>query len=120
YYDNSNIKINSVSANCVVYEIPLQIKYSMLRSRTNSLNISAGLVSTVMDKENYSYDYVRYGIPANSNYSYSSGSFKLFSNALLSVGYEHKILPVLSISASPFYNLPLKGIGEGSIKLHSA
>ena len=49
-----------------------------------------------------------------------NGNRHLFSILNVSAGYERKISKTLHIQAEPYLNLPLSGVGEGKVKLHSA
>lgn len=120
YYDNENYKIKNIDANCSILEIPLQVRYDFLSQKKQSFFIMAGLTSTIMKEEYYSYDYTRYGQQAYSSHTYSTGSFKLFSGAGISIGLERKIGRSFYLMLAPYYNFPLRGVGEGSVKLNAA
>lgn len=120
YYDNENYKIKNVEADCAIFEIPLQARYDFLQQKKQSFFMMASLTSTIMKEEYYSYDYTRYGQQAYSSHTYSTGSFKLFSGAGISIGLERKIGRSFYLMLAPYYNFPLRGVGEGSVKLNAA
>ncbi|MFX5126548.1 hypothetical protein ABTC57_19035, partial [Acinetobacter baumannii] len=53
------------------------------------------------------------------SYSYSNENAHLFSTATLSLGYEIRMDKAFFLSFEPYYKLPLKGVGEGSVQLSS-
>lgn len=119
YYDNPNIKIESVDANCAVWEIPLSIRYVFSKRSRSDFFAVASLQSAIMKRETYDYDYKRYGNPAYSSHTYRTNAFNLFSGFGIAAGYERIVSKQFSMLAMPYFNFPLKGIGEGRINLHS-
>lgn len=119
YYDNPNIQIESVEANCAVWEIPLSMRYVFRKNSRSDFFAVASLQSAIMKRETYDYDYKRYGNPAYSSHTYRTNSFTLFSGFGIAAGYERILNKQFSLLAMPYFNFPLKGIGEGRINLHS-
>ncbi len=118
FYNNY---LQTVDANCKVYEIPLTASYNFARTKKGSWFVSAGLSSYFMKKESYNYLY-KYpsGTIYTDNYSVSNKNKHYFSIIDFSAGYERKINEKLSLSAEPYIKLPVTGIGVGKIKLSSA
>jgi hypothetical protein len=112
--------LQKINANCNVIDIPLNLDYYFGEKRNHSWFASAGLSSYLMKKE--SYDYV-YKTPAgqvyNKNWSISNQNKHFFSVLDLSVGYQYLINNKFSVSAQPYADLPLTGIGAGKVKLFS-
>lgn len=119
YYDNPAYVIESVDADCDILEIPLTVRYTFLQRKKTQYFAMAGIASVIMKKETYDYDYLRYGNPRYSSYTYTTGAFHLFSTASFSVGLEQKLNRNLSVLIAPYINIPLQGIGEGKIYLNS-
>jgi hypothetical protein len=119
YYDNPNIQIESVDANCAVWEIPLSVRYVFRKNSRSNFFALASIQSAIMKRETYDYDYKRYGNPAYSSHTYRTNAFHLFSGFGIAAGYERVLNKRFSILAIPYFNFPLKGIGEGRINLHS-
>ena len=71
------------------------------------------------EKEDYYFYYDRYGAAHQAN-AYYSGNKNLFSILRLAAGVERKLSRQLSLNISPGVAIPLKGIGEGEVKLYSA
>lgn len=119
YFTNPNYKLQEVYADCSIIEIPLQFRYDISQQKKYSLFVTAGLSSTIMKREGYDYDYLRYGNQADGAYTYRTNSFKLFSGASVGFGYERALYKQFTFHAVPYLSIPLRGVGEGSVKLGS-
>lgn len=115
----STLQLTTINANCLVYEIPVSLRF-ILREKSKSLFFAtAGLSTYFMKREDYNYNYLRNG----SNYSYEKefqGNQHPFSIAGFSVGYAHKLNKRLFLFAEPYIQMPLQGIGEGKVNLFSS
>ena len=120
YYDNPNYVIKEVYANCAILEIPISIRYTFWQRRQHQVFGMLSVQNAVMQRESYDYYYERFGQPANGYYTYRTNALELFSGIGFSMGYEYRINNRLHIQAAPYFSLPTKGIGEGSVKLRSA
>ena len=118
YYPN----LVDIMANCKVNEIPLIVNYTLSENSKKSWFVSAGLSSYFMKKETYDY---RSKSPSTGNiwtktYTVSNEYKHYLASLRLSAGYEKELSNKISISAEPYINLPLSGIGYGKVKLNSA
>jgi hypothetical protein len=113
--------LDNISANCKVYEIPLNIAYHFSQSKKHNLFAAVGLSSFIMKKETYVYFYKYAG---GQTYSYTKNindeNKHYFSVLTLSGGYQRKINKTFSIAAEPYIKLPMAGVGFGKVKLNSA
>jgi Outer membrane protein beta-barrel domain len=114
----STIKINTAEAACLVYEIPIDVRYSFLLKKQFNLFTKMGVSSFVMKSENYQISFVRNNNLYSRQYTYS-GNDHLFSNANVSLGIEKNITKKIALQIEPSISIPLKGVGEGSVKLFS-
>ncbi len=118
YYPN----LKHIDADCRVYEIPVNVDFTISNKKKQSWFVSAGLSSLLMKKEDYSY----YFKPAYSpTYVYYNRSFEnenkhYFSVLNLSGGYSRKISSRFSVQAEPYMKIALSGVGYGKVKLNSA
>jgi Outer membrane protein beta-barrel domain len=112
------IKIIKVSAECVVYEIPLTIRYDISRKSSISYYTAIGLSSYLMKKEDYNFYSIIYNTPNEFDTIYT-GNKHLFSNLTISAGIEKKVSKSLSFQLEPSVSLPLSGVGYGKVKLFS-
>ena len=113
--------LQSIDADCKVYEIPVIVNYNFRTVKNHSWFAAAGLSSYLMKKESYVY-YYKY--PSGNTYdhywSVSNKNKHYFSVLDLSAGYEYTLNKRFSLAAEPYLKLPLSGIGAGKIKLNSA
>ncbi len=114
----STVQILKVDASCLVYEIPLTLRFNVFQKPTTLYYATAGLSSYIMKNEAYKYNYIRYNVPYESSRVYT-GNKNFFSVSTLSVGIEKKISPYISIQAEPSVSLPISGVGDGRVKLYS-
>jgi hypothetical protein len=115
----STVEIVEVDANCMVYEIPLNLRYDLQPEKTTNIFATAGLSSYIMKKEDYEYSYNRYGYAHYGTAAYK-GNKHAFSVLRLSAGVERKVSKNFSLHAAPALSIPLAGVGEGQVKLYSS
>ena len=116
-----NYYLQSVNADCKVYEIPLTFSYSFGKVKNYNWFASAGLSSYFMKRESYVYLY-KYpsGLTDSKSRTVVNQNKHYFSILDISAGYEYSFNKQFSIAAEPYLKLPLSGIGIGKIKLNSA
>lgn len=120
YYPN----LQKVEADCKVTEWPILLSYNIGASKNKRSNwfVSAGISSLFMKRETYDY-YYKYnpsGPTLNKSYTFWNENKHFFSLMTLSAGYQHKLTRSISLTAEPYFKLPLKGVGAGKVKLNSA
>ena len=113
--------LESINANCKIYEIPLTLSYNFGKVKNHNWLVSAGLSSYFMKKESYVFFY-KYpsGIVEHRSWSVSNKNEHYFSVLDISAGYVYAINKRFYVRAEPYVKLPLSGIGMGKIKLNSA
>ncbi|MEP7253907.1 MAG: hypothetical protein ABI683_16050, partial [Ginsengibacter sp.] len=118
YYPN----LVDIMANCKVNEIPLIVNYTFGNNSKQSWFASAGLSSYFMKREIYDYrsKSPSSGTTWTKSYTVSNEYKHYLASLRLSAGYEKVLSNKISISAEPYINLPLSGIGYGKVKLNSA
>lgn len=118
YWNYKNIV--KVDANCLVYDIPLSIRYNFLLKPATIYYTTTGLSTFIMKRENYDYYYTYTGSTTiyhkDSTYT---GNKNLFSVFNFSIGIQKKLSPNFSILAEPLISIPLSGVGQGQVKLYS-
>ncbi len=118
----NNYRVNSIDANCKVYEIPLNLHYRFGNNPKHQWLAGAGIASFLMKKETYDYDY-KYGsgtMNYHKSYSIKNENKHWLSVITISGGYQYQLNRQLSFSAMPYLKLPLSGVGFGNVKLNSA
>lgn len=112
--------LQNVDANCTVYEIPLKLDYNFKEIKKHNWFISTGLSSYLMKKENYDYYYKTLsGEIYDKDWTVKNKNKHFFSVLSFSGGYQYYFNKQFSFVAEPYVNLPLKGVGEGKVKLNS-
>lgn len=114
----NHVQLLHVNAQCRMYEVPLEVKYDWYIRKNNRWFATTGLASYFIQREQYHYEYKKYNNYYESDEAYS-GNKAIFSIATLSVGWEHSFNQRLSGFAQSFLRIPLSGVGDGSVKLHS-
>jgi Outer membrane protein beta-barrel domain len=114
----STVNIQKVDALCKIYEIPVSVRYTFLQKKSLYYYATIGASSYIMKNEDYNYFYLKYNSLQTRFYNYT-GNTHLFSNAIFSVGMEKKLNPNFALQVEPYFTIPLKGVGEGSLKLYS-
>jgi len=116
YYSN----IQRIDANCLVYEIPLNVAYTFPSRKKYQWFVSAGVSSYLMKKEDYEYYYKNSaGEPVSRSRSIENENDHFFSILQLSGGYQYRFSDKLSLMAEPYFKLPLGGVGFGKVKLNN-
>ncbi|MET0300105.1 MAG: hypothetical protein ABW036_10100 [Flavitalea sp.] len=128
YYDKSGINVNPnskvlwVDGNCLMFEIPVSVKYDITNTYRSNWFVTAGLSSYFMKKEKYDmlYLYTSSGSTAVHDYEYKNSDKSYFSQLRLTGGYTYKLPRNFGLRIEPYFNLPVSGIGSGKLKLVSA
>jgi hypothetical protein len=118
-YWTDYVDLKTVTANCNMWDIPLNLRYNLVPKKLSNVFVSAGLSSYLMQKEDYDYYYYYNGNPINRSRSYETNSEHWFSVLNLSVGYERQVRKNFSVQAEPFFKQSLKGVGFGNVKLNT-
>lgn len=117
YYPN----LDDVSADCNVIEVPVVLNYIFSQQLKQAWFVSAGISSYFMKKETYTYhSKLAPGQYQDKSYTIKNQNKHYLSSLRLSAGYEKKFNKIISLSAEPYLNLPLSGVGYGKVKLSSA
>ena len=112
------VQLIKVGAACLVYEIPLAVRFDFLQKSSYKLYATTGLSSYFMKKEVYDYHYFRNSAYQESGWTYT-GNKSMFSILTFSAGIEKKLSNNFSLTVEPSVGLPLAGVGDGRIKLFS-
>ncbi|MET0244080.1 MAG: hypothetical protein ABW174_11460, partial [Flavitalea sp.] len=108
--------------NCLMYEIPISVKYDLRNTYRSNWFITAGFSSYFMKTEKYDmlYLYTSSGSTAVHDYEYKNSDKSYFSQLRLTGGYTYKLPRNFGLRIEPYFNLPVSGIGSGKLKLVSA
>ena len=115
----ANYKLETVDGFCDMWEIPLLLRHTFDSKTKTSAFLSSGLSSYLMTRENYNYFYYYNGNPVRRNANYPNGKTHLFSILKISGGWIRNTGKNSSFIVEPFANVPLSGLGFGSVRLSS-
>lgn len=118
YWDMPSVKLQNVEASCLVYDIPLSVRYDFGTKKSFTYYGMAGVSSYLMKREDYDYYYTKYGSPAKGSYSYR-GNKHFMSNINLAAGIERKVSEKFALQLEPSISIPITGVGDGKVKLYS-
>ena len=122
HYDyNPPPNLQKIDANCLVYEIPVNLIYNFSAAKKHNWFIAGGLSSYLMKKETYDYLYkTPLGQMQYYRHTYKNENSHLFSVVNLSGGFQYHFTDRFSLMAEPYVRIPINGIGQGKVKLNSA
>lgn len=113
-------KIIRINADCYFYNVPLSIRYNALQLKKYNLYAVGGLSSFWSKNETYDYHFLnRNGMYRSMVLTYKNNK-SLFSATNLSLGFERSLSKSLYLQAESYVLVPVSGVGEGKVKLHSA
>lgn len=113
-------KIIKINADCYFYNVPLSLRYNALPLKKYNLYAVGGISSFWSKNETYDYHFLnRNGMYRNMVSKYKNNK-SLFSAINLSLGFERSLSNVFYLHVEPYLLVPVSGIGEGKVKLHSA
>lgn len=110
-----------VDGSCNVLEIPIGVRYRWLKKPNHTLYVGGGINSYLLLWEKYIYNYdIPYPNPGmRGQWEGRNQNKHWLGVSMFSFGYEKKIGQKSYFQIEPFFQLPLNGIGFGSVKLYS-
>lgn len=118
-YWTDYVKLETVTGECTMWDIPLNLRYNMAPRKKSNFFVSAGLSSYLMQKEDYNFFYYYNNNPLN-RYRHMDTTRKHWMSVLnLSVAYERQLSRKFALQVEPFFKQPLSGIGFGDMKLNT-
>lgn len=118
YYNN--LKVFNIKGDCNILELPVNIHYTLLNTKFFSLRLNAGVSSLRMDQEVYVIDYLHANWkPGHDKYRYTNKNWHWLAAVATGVSIQKSITRHLGVTIDPYYQLPLKGVGDGKVNLKS-
>lgn len=114
-----NHKLTTVSGDCAMWEIPLNVRWMARPGSKISPFLSGGLSTYLMTKERYTYSFTNAYDTLLRNRNYNETKTYPLGVVHLSAGLHTRINNKLSISIEPFAKIPLQGVGSGNLRLMS-
>ena len=113
----------SVTASCMVLDIPVNVGYQLYSKNRNKFSVGTGLSSYFMLRENYTFNHATgdgYNEADPWHYNIKNQNQHLFGILNLNATYQREVSSKLDIGIQPYMKLPLTGIGYGQVNLRSA
>lgn len=111
------LNLVSLDGNCEMWELPLNLRYNVIKRPGSSWFINAGSSSYIMRKQFYDYEHIDQGVLAKRNWKTTSQQNDWFKILNLSLGFEKTISRSLSVQAEPYARIPLSGVGYGKMDI---
>lgn len=120
-YWTNDIVADHTTAECLILDIPLSLKYEVVKFSGSALYATGGVSSYIMLNETYRYDYDYSNNQPGlvQEWSEKTGTSHWLSNAMVSIGYEINLRQNWSIRAEPYLKLPISEVGWGNVELYS-
>jgi hypothetical protein len=115
-----NINPQSVSASCIVLDIPINVGYQVYNKGANKFSLGTGLSSYFMLRENYTFNYAGEYPGGPATYNIRNRNQHIMGILNLNVTYQREISSKFGVAVQPYYKIPLTGIGYGQVNLKSA
>ena len=116
----ADMKVLSLEGSSAVFEIPVKIKYNLHSKSNTNFYSTAGISTYIISNEFNKYRVVTNGAEQNITGTYKNSSRYLAAALDISLGYQSKIGSFGSIRIEPYVQMPLKGIGVGSLPVMTA
>ncbi len=113
-----NMKVMSLQGTSTLLEIPVGVKYNFSK-KSNGFYGKAGVSTYLMTKESNQYKAMVSGQPQDINSTYKDNHMYGAAQLNLGVGYQHGLGKKFNIRVEPTIQIPLKGIGVGSLPVMS-
>jgi hypothetical protein len=115
-----NTNPQSVSASCIVLDIPINVGYQVYNKGANKFSVGSGLSSYFMLRENYTFNYAGGYPDGPATYNVRNKNQHIMGILNLNATYQREISSKFGVAIQPYYKLPLTGIGVGQVNLKSA
>ena len=116
----ADMKVLSLQGSSNLYQVPVAIKYDIVHRKASNFFSTAGISSYILTKEKNDYQTSVNGVQQSMKGMYKNVSAGLASSIDMSIGYEHTIRKGADIRIQPYLQIPLKGMGMGSMQVLSA
>ncbi len=128
YFDISKISasmppgmhIIQVSSKTQVLEIPVNLKYDLLKNIKSNFFISGGFSSYILTSEKNLYQASLNGNNETMTGNYPTHHSYFAASVNISVGYEDKVSKTVNLRIEPYFHIPVKPTGMGSMHVQSA
>jgi hypothetical protein len=110
---------SSVTADCQMLDIPLNVNYQVYHKKQNKFSIGTGLSSYIMLHEAYTFNYNGYNTSGPSHYTVPNSGKYFFGIYNLNINYERQLNSKVGLTVQPYLKLPLAAIGYSQVRLQT-
>jgi len=110
----------SISANCRMIEIPLNVNYQVYGKRNNKISLGTGLSSYIILREDYNFNYAGQYNQGPAGFSVINKNRNIFSILNLDATYQHQINSKVGLLIQPYLKVPLSNVGESQVRLQTS
>lgn len=115
----AGMEVMNLKGSSTFLRIPLMFKYNVLCKKNATVFSSAGISSYIITDEENDYLTLLNGAEQQMKGSYKKASKYFAATVDVSAGYENKIGKLTSVQIEPYIEIPLKGVGMGSMPVTS-
>jgi hypothetical protein len=118
-YWKNGIVADEAYGECVMLDIPINLRYNVLMSGRHQFFISGGASTYFLLKEDYYFYYEEDDPELPKHWGTDKTTIYPFGIVNLSIGYQYQIGRKGAIQIEPFIKLPTTGVGWGKVDLHT-
>lgn len=108
--------VSHIKGTCRMVDIPVNVRYDLVRSRRNSAFVSTGISAIWMAKQDYSYQYMGEKGVAQVSKDVTGQGKDLYATTNVCVGYERHFKRA-AVQLAPYVNIPIGSVGYGNLSL---
>ncbi len=116
----AGMKVVSLEGSCSIIEVPFKVKYNLLHKGYKHFYVTTGISGYVVTGEYNKYHAILNGTEQDITGSYNKSSSYTAAVLVLGAGYENRVSKSFLVRISPYVQIPLRGIGVGSLPVMSA
>ncbi len=109
----------SVTADCRVLDIPLNINYILVAGKNTTISFGTGISSYIMLREDYRFSYEELDSNTAVAYHVVNENQHWLSVLNFQATFEQRLNSKVSVGLQPYMKLPLSNIGFAGVKLQS-
>lgn len=110
----------SVSANCRMLEVPINVNYQVYSKHNNKISIGTGLSSYFMLREDYKFNYSGPYDIGPTGFSVINKNRNIMSIVNVDATYQHQVNSRVGIIIQPYLKVPLANVGESQVRLQTS
>ena len=118
-YWKKGIAADEANGECVMLDIPLNVRYNFLMKGRHHFFISGGASTYILLKEDYYFEYEVEDPELPQYWGTDKVSVYPFKIVNLSVGYQYQLGRKGALQVEPFIKIPTAGVGWGEVDLQT-